>query len=254
MVNICIRRLDVPSRGDNSNIINLDIESTSSIEELKNIIASILSIPSKLILLTQMFNGEQIMLTDVDFVNSISGETKNVFLEVKSDDSNKVKIKKKKEVEDKEVTPTKDYLAILLEKCKLGSLSGFIQALGDCEREENSQIVNDDEGIISRATPDGWSLLQHACNLGFANIVQLLISREAGCNKVSLDDWTPMILAVHNTHLECKVYIGVRSLLKHKHLQLDRLTDSRGTALHVACRKGLTQIAALLMEHGASPS
>lgn len=249
MVNICIRRLDIPSRGDNSNIINLEVEGQQTIEELKNQLSSMINIPSKLILLTQMANGEQTLLSDADLVDQLSGEVKVVFLEAKSEDQTKIKIKKNKEVQEAEVAPSKDYLAILLEKCKLGSLSGFIQALGDCEREENSHIVNDEEAIISRSDPVGWTLLHHACSLGFANIVQLLVSREACCNKVSNDDWTPLILAVHNSHLDC-----VRSLLKHKYLQLDRLTDTRGTALHVACRKGLSQIAALLMEHGANPS
>ena len=38
---------------------------------------------------------------------------------------------------------------------------------------------------------------------------------------------------MHNRNTEC-----VRALLKHPRLQIDRITETRGTALHIACQIG----------------
>ena len=203
MAHVCIRRLDVP--GTQDNLINLQLESDSCIGDVRHLAASQLNLDPYLILLTQLSGGEQTILTDSDKVDSLEGSPKVIFLEVRNDDEAKTKPKfKPKDLETAEKPPGKDWLGMLIEKCKQGSLSGFLQVLSELEKEDSSLLHDEEDDLLSRSGPDGWTLLHFACQAGHANIVQLLVSRHACCNKESDDQWTPLQLASHHGYLECK--------------------------------------------------
>lgn len=205
MEHVCIRRLDVPASSDN--IINLQVDIESSIYNIRLQIASLLNLDPAVLLLTQLASGEQIMLADNYKVNLLEGNTKVIFLEVSNDSEIKVKTKiNSNELEIAEQPSTKDWLGMLIEKCKQGSLSGFLQVISECEKEDSSLLHDEEDDLLSRRGLDGWTLLHFACQTGHANIVQLLVSRHACCNKESDDQWTPLQLATHYGHLECNAY------------------------------------------------
>lgn len=205
MVSVCIRRLDIPASSDN--IICLLVEIDSTIDYIRHTLSSQLQLLPDLLLLTQLSSGEQSILTDEQKVSSLDGDPKVIFLEVRNDNETNTKTKhRRNDLETAEQPIAKDWLGMLIEKCKEGSVTGFLQVISECEKEDSGLLQDEEDDLLSRNGPDGWTLMHFACQAGYANIVQMLVSRHACCNKESVDQWTPLQLAAHYGHLECNFY------------------------------------------------
>ena len=224
-----------------------------TIEELKNILSGIVSQPANIIRILLIREGNEILLTDENTVDSYGiTETSALFLDIvradlEEETAVRDKLRSKREMkEQKEAAPAKDWLGLLVEKIRTGVLSGVLQLIGDYEREEAGKIVDDEEDLFSIADAEGWTALHYASQLGHSNVVQLLVARNGACNRESKDNWTPLMLGVNHGHLEC-----VRAVLKHPRIQINKMTVGRGTALHIGCRKGYSAIVQLLLESKA---
>ena len=74
----------------------------------------------------------------------------------------------------------------------------------------------------------------------------MLCGRSACPNLESKDHWTPLKLAAYHGALDC-----VKTLLKHEDIQVNRMTETRGSALHLAALQGHAQVVEFLLENGA---
>ncbi|OMJ94947.1 hypothetical protein SteCoe_1807 [Stentor coeruleus] len=231
----------------------IDAHSYHTIAELKSIIASAVSQHSNMIRILLIKDGNEILLSEESTLASYEiNESSALFLDIirpedEAEAAVRDKLRAKREMkEQKEAAPAKDWLGILVEKIRTGVLSGVLQILGDYEKEEAGKIVDEEEDLLSSANTEGYTALHYCCQLGHSNIVQLFVARNAACNRESKDNFTPLMLAVNNGHLEC-----VRAILKHPMIQVNKMTSGKGTALHLACRKGYSSIAQLLLEQKA---
>lgn len=232
---------------------SVEVPPTITIGELKNIVSGTISHPANTIRVLLIKEGNEILLTDENTLESYGiTESSALFLDiiradVELETAIRDKLRAKREMkEQKEAAPSKDWLGLLVEKIKTGVLSGVLQLIGDYEKEEAGKIVDDEEDLFSTANEDGWTALHYSCQLGHSNVVQLLVARNGACNRESKDNWTPLMLAVNHGYLEC-----VRGILKHPRIQINKMTLGKGTALHLACRKGYSGIVQLLLEQKA---
>lgn len=81
--------------------------------------------------------------------------------------------------------------------------------LEEYENEEGGRR-GEEESLLNMTDANRWTALHYACQGNHANIVQTLATRQADCNKVSSDGWTPLMLASSEGYIEC-----ARALLKH---------------------------------------
>lgn len=224
-----------------------------TISELKTILASTVSQPANMIRILLIKDGNEILLSEENSLSSYDiNEASALFLDIirpedEAEAAVRDKLRAKREmIEQKEAAPSKDWLGLLVEKIRTGVLSGVLQIIGDYEREEAGKIVDDEEDLLSTANSDGYTALHFSCQLGHSNIVQLFVARNAACNRESRDNFTPLMLAVNNGHAEC-----VRAIIKHPRIQINKMTSGKGTALHLACKKGYSSIVQLLLESKA---
>lgn len=106
---------------------------------------------------------------------------------------------------------------------------------------ESSQL-----NFLNKTTAEGWTSLHLACYRGYTNIVNYLVIREVNCNRETADFWTPLQLVCFLGFEAC-----VDILLTHAHLQINKMTASRGTGLHLAAHRGHLQIVKKLIDAGA---
>lgn len=102
---------------------------------------------------------------------------------------------------------------------------------------------NQEDEVVHQSQDCLWGLLHYACLSGCTEIVSYLISKNVNCNKVTLDEWTPLQLSVFFQRRDCVV-----ELLKHQNLQINKQTKFRGTALHIACQLNDIEMVKLLLE------
>lgn len=125
------------------------------------------------------------------------------------------------------------YLAIISCKCgDLASLKAIIEADG-----------NSEDLLIHQVQECQWGLLHYACASGHSDIVSFLVSQGVNCNKVTIDEWTPLQLCCFFQNVAC-----VKALLVHQNLQVNKRTRFRGTALHLACAQGNIEIVKALLK------
>jgi serine/threonine protein kinase len=232
---------------------NVEVDPSISIEQLKTILSDLVSHQTNVIRILLIRDGNEILLSDENTIESYGiSESSALFLdiirpEIEEETAIKEQLKAKREMkEQKEAAPSKDWLGALVEKIKSGVLSGVLQVIGDYEREEAGKIVDEEEDLFSMANAEGWTALHFACQLGHSNMVQLFVARNGACNRESIDNWTPLLLAVNGGHLE-----SVRAILKYPRIQINKMTANKGTALHLACRKGYSSIVQILLEYKA---
>ena len=231
----------------------LEVSPENSIQDVKSLLSSLLSHPISQIRVLLIREGLEILLPEDSTLQSLEiSETSTLFLDITSasDDSESAireNLRSKREMaEQKVAAPSKDWLGLLVQKIESGVLSGVIQLIADYEREEAGKIGDDEEDLFTATDSEGYTALHHACQSGHSNMVQQLVAKNSACNRRSKDNFTPLMLAVNNGHLEC-----VRAILKHPRIHINKITEGRGTALHIACRKGYSNIVQLLLENNA---
>ena len=97
------------------------------------------------------------------------------------------------------------WLALLIQLCRVGNHKTMIRLLSDYEMEVTSNMIEvDEDELVSKAGPDGWTPLHYACHKGHMQVTQTLCTRKACPNIESNDHWTPLQLAVYHGHVDCK--------------------------------------------------
>lgn len=96
------------------------------------------------------------------------------------------------------------WLALLIQLCRVGNSKAMLRLLSDYEMEVTSNMIEvDEDELISKAGPEGWTPLHFACHKGHMQVAQILCSRKACPNIESNDHWTPLQLAAYHGHLDC---------------------------------------------------
>jgi len=232
--------------------VKLEAEPTDTIAKIKEQISPQVSQPVEALRILLLREEHEMLLGD-DYTLESYGVVEGAFLMLdihtpERDQEIAMRNRAKSRFQDQqEVAPGKDWLGIIVEKIKEGTLSGLLQSIGEYEKEEGSKTVDEEEDLLSSADDNGWTPLHFACHHGHSNIVQLLVARQANCNRESYDSWTPLLLASFHGHLEC-----VRALLKHPRIQPNKMTDIKGTPLHQACKRAHVPVVQLLLDHGVS--
>jgi Protein kinase domain/Ankyrin repeats (3 copies)/Ankyrin repeat len=136
--------------------------------------------------------------------------------------------------------PSLTPLQEIISACKTGTLSTvkFI-----VERLENEAAG---EACLNSCEENKWGPLHYCCLGGYSDIVNYLVSKKVNCNKVTIDEWTPLQLSCYLGRVDC-----VKELLLHPCLQINKKTIFRGTGLHLACETNNVEIIKLLLEKNA---
>jgi serine/threonine protein kinase len=231
----------------------LEVHPSLTISSVKAQLSQIIGHDASLIRIVLIREGTEMLCSDESSLESLEiTENSTLFLdwsssEVEQESVIREQLRSKRDMGEQKVpAPGKDWLSLLVQKIQAGVLSGVLQMIADYEREESGKIVDDEEDLFSVSDSQGYTALHYACQAGHANMVQQFVAKHGACNRESQDNFTPLMLAVHHGHLEC-----VRAILKHPRIQINKMTYGKGTALHIACRKGFSNIVQLLLENGA---
>ena len=234
------------------NTLQVSVEPDYKISDLKDIISEILNLPPSSFRLLMIRDFSEILLTDSESIDSYSlSDDSRLILDIFSEismqehDSRERAHTNRNLSEQQQPIPQRDWLGLLIEKIKSGSLTGMLQIVGEYEKERQDH-TDDEDNIFSMANSEGWTLMHYACQCGASNIVQLLVARNANPNRENEEDMTPLMIACKQGQVEC-----VRSLLKHPRIQVNKMTQAENAALHKACKKGSAIIVQMLIEHGA---
>ena len=227
--------------------LNIEFNSDCLIGELRKNLSEKLSINISLIQLTTKKCGLQILMTDtwplsffissevaiikLNLLENINTRTENIIglseIRIQNDRSRGL---------SKEISSVEHLISI--------SKSGSVQALQEFCEFFFQEIKEED--LINHEQECKWGALHYDCYYGHAEIVQFLVNAGANCNKVSIDEWTPLQLSCYLNKINC-----VKALLTHPNLQINKMTKFRGTALHLTCSQGNLELAKLLLESNA---
>ena len=131
----------------------------------------------------------------------------------------------------------------LLTACKLGNFQ-MVKEVSDLIQKENIE-----EDIFNCVEDNKWSPLHYVCVSGELKILKFLLEKRVNCNKVTIDEWTPLQIATYFGRVEV-----VEALLQTSNLLINKKTKFRGTALHLACETGNEEILRLLLDKNACMS
>lgn len=197
--------------------VAVEVDPTALVSALKTQLAQALKVPERDMILKTTLTatlqpgielGDQLRVTDVGLQDSdtISLEMRQLDDEVSSpsrgprDDDD--------DEEEKQVPALKSkaqWLSLLIQLCRVGNHKAMLRLLSDYEMEVTSNMIEvDEDELISKTGPEGWTPLHFACHKGNTQIVQTLCSRKACPNIESGDHWTPLQLAAYHGHVDCK--------------------------------------------------
>lgn len=95
--------------------------------------------------------------------------------------------------------------------------------------------------LLNSQDKQGLTALHHACNRGFKNIVELLISENADVNITDLKKCTILHFATYNGQIET-----VKILINRAQHLLNAVNDLKSLPLHVACERGNIELVKIL--------
>lgn len=220
--------------------IHIDFNSEAPISELRKIISEKLNVPLSCMQLTTKKCGVVVLMTDTWPLSFfISSEKANIKLNLLET----LEFKRARTMSTiSYLTPNRTLSPIeyLIAVCKSGSL----QALADFFEVHEAEIQ--DEDLLNQEQECKWGALHYACYFGHDQITKALVSQKVNCNKVSIDEWTPLQLSCYFNKLDC-----VEALLQHPNIQINKMTKFRGTGLHLACVQGNSEIVKLLLDNHA---
>jgi ankyrin repeat protein len=114
-------------------------------------------------------------------------------------------------------------------------------------RQTIEQLILQNQFVDERATC-GRTALNIACMLGYADIVQVLLSHQADLNVTDLEQTTCLHAAATAGHQHI-----VKILLKHDKSLVNKQGLHNQTALHEAAARGLVDTVATLLAEGSAP-
>jgi ankyrin repeat protein len=100
--------------------------------------------------------------------------------------------------------------------------------------------------LVNAHATNGWTALTLAAARGFDQVATVLLAHGADPNVRDIYGWTPLMRAVEH---ERRAVVQV--LLDSDRVNLDVQNENGHTALHHAALEGLTDIARMLVAHGA---
>ena len=237
----------IPAKINKSKKLHLDIELSLQVSELRRRIARIIDYSLSSFHLTTKKYGVLILLSDSWPLSFFISEESQV-IKIKLLESPHL-IKRDSQIN---ISPflssltfintsgSSNPLEVIIQACKLGNLLQIKEVIESNERD------NQDEEYLNGTEECKWGPLHYACLAGHHEIVSYLVDKRVNCNKVSIDEWTPLQLSCYFGRNLC-----VKELLLHPNLQINKVTKFRGSALHLACEAGNVEIIKLLLEKNA---
>lgn len=226
----------------NSQRIHFEFNSEQMVGELRVLISKKLNISLSMMQLTTKKCGIVVLMTDSwplnFFVSADVAVIKMNYLETgKFDNSpNPAATQIRNRAMSKEIPPIEHLISI--------SKSGNTHHLNEFIEYFDTEIR--DEDLLNQEQECKWGALHYACYYGHSDLLSILISKRVNCNKVSIDEWTPLQLSCYLNKFDC-----VKILLSHPNIQVNKMTKFRGTALHLACESNSIEIVKILLEKGA---
>ena len=228
----------IPSYISKSRRLNLDVDLSFSVGEIRSRISRIIGASlSTFQLVTSRF-GQTVLLTDSWTLSFFISE-ENTVIKIKMLETTTCR-------RESLVSPIISSLSMVntassgqelfMTCCKVGNITKIKEIISSVDDQEFFNYVEDNK----------WGALHYTCLAGHSDIVNILVQKKVNCNKVTIDEWTPLQLASFFGRTEC-----IKILLDHPNLQLNKITKFRGTALHLACETGQLDIVKLLLEKNA---
>jgi len=136
--------------------------------------------------------------------------------------------------------------ASINEVTQTGGTPFMFAVLGD--HVEVARWLFDKGANINAKGSNGWSAATIAGAKGQTDMLRWLIEAGANINAADVYQFTPLMRAADNQHLE-----SVRVLLEQGQANIDFKDESKNTALHFAVANQQHELVRLLLEHGADP-
>lgn len=124
-----------------------------------------------------------------------------------------------------------------------GTALMYAAAVGD---RETVELLFARGASVNVRAANGWTALTLASARGFDTVVTTLLLRDADPNIADIYGWTPLMRAVEQNRPA-----ATRALLASGRVDANARDENGHTALHHAAVQGLTEIARMLVEHGA---
>ena len=229
----------IPSYISKSRRLNLDVDLSFSVGEIRTRISRIIGSPLSTFQLVANKFGQSVLMTDSWPLSFFISE-ENTVIKIKMLDTTTTSRR------ESLVSPIISSLSMVntasssqelfMTCCKVGNITQLREIISSAE----------DQDFLNYVEENKWGALHYACLAGHSDIVKFLVDLRVNCNKVTIDEWTPLQLASFLGRTEC-----VRFLVAHPNLQLNKMTKFRGTALHLACETGQIEIVKVLLEKNA---
>ncbi|CAG9333556.1 unnamed protein product [Blepharisma stoltei] len=132
--------------------------------------------------------------------------------------------------------------------CKRGTVEQLSDIIDKFKASQSYKVPKGEiTTFLNKPFTTGWRCIHYVCLNGNLEILKALLSWRVNVNRETEDGWTPLQLCSLHGHFEC-----VKTLLSYPSVDIDKMTENRGTALHLACASGETAVVVLLIENGAS--
>lgn len=227
----------------NTQRIHFEFNGEMMVSELRKMISRKISVPLSMMQLTTKKCGVLVLMTDSwplnFFISADVAVIKMNYLEAGKSESNPsptATVINRNRGMSKEIPAIEHLISI--------SKSGNVHHLNEFFEYFENEIREED--LLNQEQECKWGALHYACYYGHHEIVSILATKKVNCNKVSIDEWTPLQLSCYLCKYEC-----AKALLSHPNIQINKMTKFRGTALHLACVSNSVEIVKILLEKGA---
>ncbi|OMJ86343.1 hypothetical protein SteCoe_12195 [Stentor coeruleus] len=231
--------------------VSLELEANlnDKVLEIKKIICQSIPISEDSQVLSAIINGSIEKLDPERIISSYSFEASVIYLEELSPRIES-KFSLASTIQKSHMNSNFDNWVQRAQKyCKDSAIDKFLRLKNEFSMSSIAQNKEKNfTDLVNQGDDKQWSCVHYACSSGHSGILQDLINCGGQINFETRDGWTPLILASYHGYLLC-----AEILLNQPTIQVNKCTEKKGTALHMACLNGHSKIVKLLMDSRASP-
>lgn len=235
--------------------LELEVNPTEKILELQKTIFANIPIPVENQSLSAIVNGSivkyiQEKLDPEKIISSYTRESNIIYLqEIASVDENHLSLFSTVKAQNP-ATLYSPWIQKAQKFCKDCALDKLLRLKNDFSMSSIAQVKEKSfADIINYRDEMLWSCLHYVSKQGHSGLLHELISSGAQINIETRDGWTPLLLVSYYGYVLC-----AKILLNQPTIQVNKCTEKKGTALHMACLNGHAKIVKLLMDSRASPT